>query len=110
MRSRVHRLTLAVVIVGAIVVGCIDVATGRCAGLAHLLPFALIVVPLLTGRYVGEQRLERLAGVRSTTAQPRPTATRVPSRCPQRCVPRGGGLIACSLAVRPPPHRGPLQA
>ena len=103
-------MPLAVVLVCAIVVGCIDAATGRCAGRAHLLPFALIVVPLLTGRYIGEQRLERLAGAKSTTAQPRPTATRAPSGRPERCVPRGGGLIAFSLAVRPPPHRSPLPA
>ena len=79
----------------------LDALTGSCAGLAHALPFVLLVVPLLVGRYVGERRLARLIGTpppprrRTARGEPRPLYART--------LPRGGCLIAHSLAVRPPP-------
>ena len=67
------------------------------------LPVLLFVVPLLTGCYVGEERLARLAAVfvpaRRRAACSLPTTAR---RKP-RALPRGGQLIAASPAVRPPP-------
>jgi hypothetical protein len=67
------------------------------------LPVLLIALPLLTGRYVGEERLARLVAAfvpaRRRAARSLPTAAR---RLPL-AVPRGGHLIASSLAVRPPP-------
>jgi hypothetical protein len=73
--------------------------------LLYSAPLLLLSLPLLAGRYVGEERIARLASVvRERRAGPAPrraassTAARaVPS------VPRGGRLIASSLAVRPPP-------
>ncbi len=67
------------------------------------LPALLFALPLLAGRYVGEERLARLAAAfvpaRSTRVAPlAPNARRSP-----RALPRGGRLIASSLAVRPPP-------
>jgi len=66
-------------------------------------PALVLALPLLAGRYVGEQQLARLAA--AFVAAPRradralaPTAPRAP-----HSLPRGGRLIACSLAVRPPP-------
>ena len=67
------------------------------------LPALLFALPLLAGRYVGEERLARLAAAfvpaRRTGAAPLAPNTR---RSP-RALPRGGRLIASSLAVRPPP-------
>jgi hypothetical protein len=78
------------------------------AGHAELLPYAaplfLLAVPLLAGRYVGEERLERMrSGLRRGARRP-PRAV-VPSvgRRLVASVPRGGHLIAHSLAERPPP-------
>jgi hypothetical protein len=70
------------------------------------LPALLLLLPLLAGRYVGEDRLARLA---ASFVPPRrragtPLAMRV--RRARRTLPRGGRLIAASLAVRPPPARG----
>jgi hypothetical protein len=78
------------------------------AGHADLLPYAaplfLVAVPLLAGRYVGEDRLERMrTGLRPARLRP-PRA--VAPRSARRAVawlPRGGRLIAHSLAERPPP-------
>lgn len=67
------------------------------------LPVLLIALPLLAGRYVGEERLARLAGAfvpaRRRAAGSLPTSARRLSQA----LPRGGRLIAASLAVRPPP-------
>ena len=67
------------------------------------LPALLFVLPLMAGRYVGEERLARLAAAcvparRRATGSLLTTARRMP-----RALPRGGHLIAASLAVRPPP-------
>jgi hypothetical protein len=66
-------------------------------------PALLFALPLLAGRYVGEEQLARLSGAfvarRSRAAASLPARGR---RSP-RPLPRGGRLIASSLAVRPPP-------
>jgi hypothetical protein len=66
-------------------------------------PVLVFALPLLAGRYVGEQQLARLAAAH-VVARRRPAPALVPSarRAPRR-LPRGGRLIAASLAVRPPP-------
>jgi hypothetical protein len=66
-------------------------------------PVLLFALPLMAGRYVGEERLARLAAAfvaarRRPAGSVRTTARRFPL-----AVPRGGRLIAASLAVRPPP-------
>ena len=104
MVRRKRSLLLALVLFCAVVGGGIDVVSGGCAELAHLLPFVLIIVPLLAGRYVGEERLARLGGS-MRTAPCRRAAPALPSRRQARTVPRGGCLIASFLAVRPPPGR-----
>jgi hypothetical protein len=72
-------------------------------------PVLLFALPLLAGRYVGEERLARLAAAfappRRRPAGSLPTTARR-TLC---ALPRGGHLIAASLAVRPPP-RAPRPA
>jgi hypothetical protein len=81
---------------------------GAFAGHPDLLVFAaplyLLVVPLLAGRYVGEETLERLG--RQAPTRPRRVFTggALPGiRRTAVLLPRGGRLIAEALAVRPPP-------
>ena len=68
------------------------------------LPLLLFATPLLAGRYIGEERLARMAAAfvsrrrRVSSRLLAPIARRVP-----RMLPRGGRLIAAALAVRPPP-------
>jgi hypothetical protein len=75
---------------------------GLGAGFMFLAPALVLVLPLLAGRYVGADRLSRLARPRPQRPHTRdgsPPAPRTRLLVP----PRGGLLIASSLAVRPPP-------
>ena len=67
-------------------------------------PAILLLLPLLHGRYLGEQRLARLRARLERPAPRRAAASvELPRRAPSGLVPRGGSLIAFSLSVRPPP-------
>jgi hypothetical protein len=98
-------LALAVLSMGWLLVGAF---AGVMEGLAMLAPALLLLLPLLAGRYLGEDALDRLR-----VARARPPARRLRRRAaaPARnrhvaLVPRGGLLLASSLATRPPPALG----
>jgi hypothetical protein len=75
---------------------------GHADVLAYAAPLFLVAVPLLAGRYVGEERLEALR--HHVARRPRrPVAERPRAQRPVVLLPRGGRLIAEALAVRPPP-------
>jgi hypothetical protein len=78
---------------------------GLTVGVLFLSPAIALVAALLNGRYVGEERLRRLAAAFRPSRRRRPQAAAVP-RIPRRraLMPRGGSLVATSLAVRPPPR------
>lgn len=101
MRLRV--LTAAALVVAAAVCAVPGVATG----LLFLAPALLLAVPLLAGRYVGERAVARLVAARARPRRSRGAARRTPG-LPAAPFPRGGQLIAWSLAVRPPPAAGRL--
>ena len=67
------------------------------------MPVLVLALPLLGGRYVGEDHILRLAAA-FVAVRRRPAPALVPStgRARHR-LPRGGRLLAFSLAVRPPP-------
>jgi hypothetical protein len=72
--------------------------------LLYAAPLLIVALPLIAGRYVGEERIVRLA--RAVGRRRRPLArVALPAgtRRALRAIPRGGRLIASSLAVRPPP-------
>jgi hypothetical protein len=72
--------------------------------LAYAGPLWLLTLPLIAGRYVGEEALVRLG--RDRPAPRRPLASRALPKGARRVaalLPRGGSLIAEALAVRPPP-------
>jgi hypothetical protein len=67
-------------------------------------PLCLLALPLLAGRYVGEEALDRLR--RDRPSRRRLLIARGLPKGAQRVaviLPRGGRLIAEALAVRPPP-------
>lgn len=69
-------------------------------------PALVLALPLLAGRYVGEERLARLAAGHGTDRRRRrrPVTSLAPrAQHAPRVLPRGGLLIAAALAVRPPP-------
>jgi hypothetical protein len=67
-----------------------------------LAPALLIAATLLLRRYPGERLLTALVARRCNGRKRRAGGVASPSR-PAARVPRGGLLIACALAVRPPP-------
>jgi hypothetical protein len=79
---------------------------GMGEGVTMLAPALALFVPLLAGRYVGEQTIHRFRTARTTPAPRRRAALRLhlARRAPAALVPRGGLLLAASLATRPPPH------
>jgi hypothetical protein len=73
-------------------------------------PVLVFALPLLSGRYLGEEQLARLAAA-FLGRRRRPAATIAPhARRIERRLPRGGRLIAAALAVRPPPAAASLTA
>ncbi len=102
-RSRRARIVLLATAVAAF--GVVLIVPGLEVGVLFLSPAIILLASLLAGRYVGEERLHRLA------AAFRPHRRRSRSRAvahahlprPRAALPRGGRLVATSLAVRPPP-------
>jgi hypothetical protein len=69
----------------------------------YFAPVLMLALPLLAGRYVGEDAIARLAGARRSRGRRSLPERLVLPRGASRAFPRGGRLIATSLAVRPPP-------
>lgn len=73
-------------------------------GVLFLSPAIVLFVALLAGCYVGEERLARLVAARHPGRRRRErTAIPVGAILGRALRPRGGRLVATSLAVRPPP-------
>lgn len=73
--------------------------------MAYLLPALLLLIVLLTRRYPGEQALLACADGSRHKARRHLVEAGACSPRPTTGPPRGGLLIAVSLAVRPPPSR-----
>lgn len=76
---------------------------GMETGLLILSPAIFLLASLLSGHYVGEKRLHRLAAAVRSRRPRRARSTGRPLPRPRALMPRGGRLVATSLAVRPPP-------
>ena len=71
-------------------------------GLLYLAPALVLALPLLLGRFPGEDRLSGLA--RPSRAPAARALTAIPApRSYMRVMQRGGRLVASALAKRPPP-------
>lgn len=103
-------LNVLLAILAPVVVSAALVAGGPDALLA--LPLLVCLVPLLLGRYAGEDKLHTLARwVGTRRSRRRASAATMPQARPGAALtPRGGRLIAASLAVRPPPAAAPSPA
>jgi hypothetical protein len=85
-------------------------ATGSTDALLFLAPALLIAIPLLGGRYVGEELIAKFVA-RRARARTRPASlVRSTPSAPATWLPRGTRLIAFGLAKRPPPSRFALQS
>jgi hypothetical protein len=104
-RAMAARWLLLASVVLAILVGIAanGTPTGLGGALLYLLPPLLLLLALAMRRYPGERALLALMGrSRYRGRHPRVDGAR-PRLRPRVVVPRGGRLIASSLAVRPPP-------
>jgi hypothetical protein len=81
----------------------VQTVTGISGDVLLAAPALLILLPLLAGRYVGEDGIARRSALVATPRR-RPVAAlaRLPRRAPS-VLPRGGRLIAAALAQRGPP-------
>ena len=96
------RRALAITVCWLVVLG----VTGSTDALLFLAPALLIAIPLCGGRYVGHELIVSLAARRARPPRRPTTAPARPLPAPPRnWRPRGAGLIAFSLAKRPPPLR-----
>lgn len=95
-----RRLALALTAVGVCCV--LPIALGAPVDLLLAAPVLLLALPLLAGRYVGEDALRRLARRDAPRAR-RGTGGGVRAILRGAVPPRGGLLLAFGLAVRPPP-------
>jgi hypothetical protein len=76
---------------------------GSTDALLFLAPALLIAIPILCGRYFGEELIAKLAA-RPARVRPGPAvAAPLTPRAPRTWLPRGAHLLAFSLAERPPP-------
>jgi hypothetical protein len=78
--------------------------TGATDALLFMAPALLILIPLVGGRYIGEELIVKLASRRRP--RPRRSARRATPRpvfLSPIWLPRGNRLIAFSLSKRPPP-------
>ncbi len=78
---------------------------GHTEVLAYAAPLLVLLLPLLAGRFVGEERIARAAARVRRARRPRPAVAAEPVTWLRgmTLIPRGGRLIARALAVRPPP-------
>src|SRR6202035_5327844 len=98
-----RRARVLVVLLGGSLMLALVVTVAGATPLFYLLPGLALAVPLLLRHYPGERRLLALIAGRSKPLR-RARARMAATARPRPLVPRGGLLIACSLAVRPPPH------
>jgi hypothetical protein len=71
-------------------------------GLLQLAPALVLALPLILGRYPGENKLAELAGTSRAPIARGPSRIAMP-RSYVRVMQRGGRLVASAMAKRPPP-------
>jgi hypothetical protein len=102
MRIRDRTLVCAIAAV-AVVLAVVHLATGVGADALMVAPALLLLLPLVAGRYVGSERLVRVVRRVRPPARRRGAIPVARRRRDTRPTPRGGLLIAVSLARRGPP-------
>jgi hypothetical protein len=99
---RRDRLVLLGLTLLSVALATVQSVTGLSPDFLLAVPALLLVLPLLAGRYVGEDGLLRLAGRAVVRRRRSPSRLGARRRAP-RVLLRGGRLIAAALAERAPP-------
>jgi hypothetical protein len=102
--ARSRRLPIVLLALAAAAFALVLLLPGMTTGALFLSPAIVLLASLLTGRYVGEDGIRRLAAAvrRREPRAARALQSPLPRR-PRAVMPRGGRLVGSSLAVRPPP-------
>lgn len=98
--------TALAVVAGAVLLGSAASCTATAdlhQGLTLLAPALTLLAPLALGRYLGAERIARVAARRAARARRRPRVAPIATRRSHAAVVRGGALIAAALARRGPP-------
>jgi hypothetical protein len=103
MPARDQRLLVLSAAVAA-ALACVLALAGHPELLAYAAPLLVLALPLVLGRYLGEETLERLRSRPDRRSRhPHPVAARRAGRRVAALIPRGARLIAHALAERGPP-------
>jgi hypothetical protein len=78
-------------------------ATGISGDVLLAAPVLVLLLPLLAGRYLGEDRIARLCGALAPLRRRRVALRAAQPSRPPRAMARGGRLIAVALGRRGPP-------
>ena len=108
MPRRDQRLLLALAAL-ALALALAQTLTGLSSDVLLAVPALVLLLPLLAGRYVGEETLARLA-VRFGARRRRAPTALASAISPPRVIARGSRLMAVSLAERGPPALRPLTS
>ena len=87
----------------ALAFAVVQSATGISGDVLLAAPGLILLLPLLAGRYVGEDGIARLSAFMATPRRRSVTARAMQPRRAPRVLPRGGRLVAAALAQRGPP-------
>jgi hypothetical protein len=102
MTRRDQRILLALAVL-SMAVAVLQHVTGVDPDVLLAVPALVLLLPLLAGRYVGEETIARLAARVARGRRPRAAAISAKVRRAPRVLPRGGGLIADAMGLRGPP-------
>jgi hypothetical protein len=102
MRRPEQRLLIAAA-VGTTALLALAAIAGHMDVVAYAVPLLAVALPLVAGRYLGEEALERLRERRQPARRPAATGLLPAARRAALVFPRGGRLIAHALAERGPP-------
>jgi hypothetical protein len=98
-----RRVRIALLAVALVAFAAALLVPGMETGILLLSPAIVLLASLLSGHYLGEESLHRLAATFGGRRPRRARAAGRPLPRPRALMPRGGRLVATSLAVRPPP-------
>jgi hypothetical protein len=107
MEPREQRLLLGAAFATSVLL-LLSALAGHAELVAYAAPLLVLVLPLVAGRYVGEEALERLR--ERAAGRPRAALAAAAAGGARRglvAFPRGGRLIAHALAERGPPAGAP---
>ncbi len=104
MSSRRHLLPLAFLAAVAVLAAVLCTVGGVDSAILQITPVFVVLLPLLAGRYLGEERLAAI--VAAFAPRRRRAASRIAprtGRAPRRVALVGGRLLAAAHAERGPP-------